>query len=154
MNKAKRNNFVVMTFFLGAGSLFYFAVNASMAIDYIIAIMRDTHVYSICSGWLDDFKDGIVVLFALAFALTLIIAALAFLFYRKELSRKTLGLLYSFPLISLAWNFIYFIPAYMFLHYDNDSPFIALICDIVSAVMIAVYAGFTLKNMIEEIRND
>lgn len=154
MSNKKHNNFIAMIFLVGAICLFYLVVSLSDMLDVIVAMVANTDVQPIFSDWIADLKSGILFVFALAVALAVTVLLITLLFYRKELSRKTLGLLFALPAVIIVWSLISYIPTWLFLNYSNDFRVIDLICRIASLAVISVYAGFTLKSMIKEIEFD
>lgn len=151
MSDRKHGFFNFMTFLTGLTGLYYSASSILLSADRILAIVNDRDFgmqYLIFLGEIFFQGCSFMIIYTLA-VISIITAIIALLFYRKELSKKTLYLLYGLPLAVLIWGVLFI------MNFAFDLPnSVGLILTIDSFAVISVYAVLTVKSMYKETEFD
>lgn len=150
MSARKRGFFIFMTFLTGAAGFYFSAASILISADRILAIVKDRPFgmqYFVFLGEIFFQGCSFMIIYSLA-AVSIITAVIALMFYRKELSIKTLRLLYAQPLAVLIWGVLFFLN--FAFHLPNA---VGLMLTILSLAVIAVYSILTVKSMYNEIND-
>lgn len=151
MSERKHSFFTFMTFLTVAIGLYYSLASVLISADRILAMIKGRPFgiqYYVFLGEIFFQGCSFMIIYNLA-AISIITAVIAFVFYRKELSIKTLRLLYAQPFAVLIWGVLFF------LNFAFDLPnAVGLMLTILSLAVIAVYSILTVKSMYNEIKVD
>lgn len=151
MSDRKHGFFTFMTFLTGVVGVYYSAASILLSADRILAIVKNKVFgiqFFVFLGEIFFQGCSFMIIYTLA-VISIITAIIAFLFYRKELSKKTLLLLYAQPLAVLIWGVLFF------MNFAFDLPnALGLMLTILSLAVIAVYSILTVKSMYNEVKFD
>lgn len=155
MSDRKRSWFIFTILFAEGVCLYYATASLTMIMDIIFAIRDNTNVTIVCSSWFYCFGSSTIILQLFIIVLSIIVSASMLLFYRKELSKKVLGLLCALPIVIVFWLILFALPSLLYGYYSIDvSNNACMLINFCSLSVAAIYGILTLRAVLRERKPD